>query len=564
MKLNKIIGIFLLSVTQIFAQDLGTTEVKVLEGFKPSIPDASRLNKKAFFQDTTKKDRGQEYKVINTDLKSDYKTKPLKAAKVKADKIQQLYGTKVGVGFGNAWTTKASILHNSKRSRTFSYGVVANHFANKYSVPHPYYEGVQPAIPKSPYQVRNSKNTFHLYGKKISASHIYVANLDYDRRTALYYSEGLVDLIEDKFFRNRFTYSKLSFSAISKETNKDKLRYNTNFFVSDLNELSENQIHLSSNLSKKIKSYESFLSIEYNNYSNYNNPDCSVDGINVNSLSVSPSLLLPKYGVDFDLGLSLRYVSDDSFNIFPQIKASKELVKDVLMVYAGFRNKAQRHTLKSLADENPYIHSFGSNQSILAGNKVLQNLKTTNVNELFVAMKNKLGVEEFFEGSVAYGVVNNFTHFVSVVNGNYNRFLANYGDLKQLHISANYDRKVNDIIGFNATANYYNWDQDVYYKPKFKAELRVPINLRDKIRVAPSLSYMGGRKALYENLMTYDLGLPFDLPAQFHANLGMHYNYSKQLSAYLMLNNLTNSRQEMWSGYQEVGFNGVFGVNYSF
>ena len=87
MKLNKIIAVLLLSTTQLLAQDIGTTEVKVMEGFKPTIPEASRLNEKATFADTTKKDRTQEYAVIATDLKSDYKTRPLKAAKVKADKI---------------------------------------------------------------------------------------------------------------------------------------------------------------------------------------------------------------------------------------------------------------------------------------------------------------------------------------------------------------------------------------------------------------------------------------------------------------------------------------------
>ena len=87
MKLNKIIAVLLLSTTQLLAQDIGTTEVKVMEGFKPTIPEASRLNEKATFADTTKKDRTQEYAVIATDLKSDYKTRHLKAAKVKADKI---------------------------------------------------------------------------------------------------------------------------------------------------------------------------------------------------------------------------------------------------------------------------------------------------------------------------------------------------------------------------------------------------------------------------------------------------------------------------------------------
>ena len=132
MKLNKIILLLLLSATHLFAQDIGTTEVKVVEGFKPAIPQATRLNEKATFADTIKKDKSQEYTVISTDLKSDYKTRPLKAAKVQQDKIPQLSGTKVAVGVGNAFATKASIVHNSMRSKTLSYGVLLNHFANKY------------------------------------------------------------------------------------------------------------------------------------------------------------------------------------------------------------------------------------------------------------------------------------------------------------------------------------------------------------------------------------------------------------------------------------------------
>ena len=128
MKLNKIFIVILFSTSQLLAQDIGTTEVRVVEGFIPTIPEASRLNEKAAFADTIKKVRTQEYAVVETDLKSNYKTRPLKAAKVKADKIAQLYGTKVGLGFGNAWTTKASIVHNSKRSKTLSYGILLKSF----------------------------------------------------------------------------------------------------------------------------------------------------------------------------------------------------------------------------------------------------------------------------------------------------------------------------------------------------------------------------------------------------------------------------------------------------
>ena len=70
-----------------------------------------------------------------------------------------------------------------------------DHFSNKYQ-------------PKG-FQAKNSKNTLYLYGKKINAKHILIANLDYDRRAALYWDE-LSTFKEEKFLNNRFSYTKFT------------------------------------------------------------------------------------------------------------------------------------------------------------------------------------------------------------------------------------------------------------------------------------------------------------------------------------------------------------------
>ena len=560
MRLSKIFLVILFSTSQLLAQDIVATEVIVVEGFIPSIPEASRLNEKAAFADTIKKERTQKYAVAETNLKSDYKTRPLKAAKVRADKIAKLYGTKVGLGFGNAWTTKASVIHNSKRSKTLSYGILLNHFANKYDV-------TPSSSAKFPNTAKSSMNNMHLYGKKINADHIFMVSLDYQRKTTKRIMENPDSYELNSSSLKRFSYTNLSFSAISKELEPDKFKHHTTFFISDLNELSENQIHLSSNLRKTINGLPFSLEIKLNDYLNYNSTGSKFESTNVQSFHFSPSTSITKYGFDFDLGLKFIYFSDGTpFKVFPQIKAAKELVKDVLLVYGGLRHSNQRHTLKSLSDDNPYIHSYGTNQAILSGNIIFQNLKTTDTDELYIAMRNVLAKDEVFEASVAYGAVNNLAHFVGGGDLNYNRFFVNYIDVKQLHISINYSRKINEIIDLNANANYYNWDMEVYHKPNFTFDISTPINLRNKFKVAPSLSYIAKRKTN----SSFDSGSVFlpiivkVLPSQIHMNLGVYYNYTKNISAYLKLKNLTNSKQDVWFGYREVGFNALFGMNYSF
>jgi len=533
----------LLLIRQILLmKDISTTEVKVVEGFKPAIPQATRLNEKATFSDTLQKDRSQEYTVIATDLKSDYKTRHLKAAKVKQDKIPQLYGTKVVVGFGNAFVTKASVVHNSMRSKTLSYGVLLNHFSNKYYID----EGI----------AKNSKNTMHLYAKKISSTHIFLGNLDYDRRTALYWSKD-TPLLDEENYRNRFAYTRFSLSAISQELSADKLKHNTIFYISDFNEMSENRIHLGSVMSKNIRGYPFILDVEFDDYINYNNQQeiFNLSQKNVQLIDIGPSFSFERFGIDFTTALSINYFSDANkkIDIFPEVLATKELVKNILLISAGIDNPMYRNTYKSLSDENPFIHTLGTNQKVIA-NDIVLDLRTTEAKQFFFNIRNVLGKDEVFEGSVAYGSVENFAHFVGVDTLSYNRFLVEYIDVKQLHINANYDRKINNIMSVNVNADFYKWDTLVYDKPNFTCELSAPINLRNKIKVNPTLSYIGKR--------VYDVGK--ELSAQFHANLGLYYNYTQNIGAYLQLNNLTNSKQELWKDYREVGFNGLFGLHYSF
>ena len=543
MSLDRLVLLILVSVSSTFAQDIGTTEIKVTEGFAPKIPDAFRLNRNASFADTLKKDRAQIYELFDTNLNSDYKTKPLAAAIVKDDKIPQLIGSQIGIGFGSNWITNASILHNSKRSKTFSYGVVANHFSNKYQFS------------------ENSKNSLLLYRKKISSSYIFLSDLVYDRRTASYYDEEKYRGL-DNFFRNRFAYTKLSLSVVSKQKSSQELKHHTVFFVSDLNELSENQIHLSSNLSKIIKGSPYALKIAFNDYLGYNNPNSKVNNTDLKWLAFSPATSFTKYDVDFNLAIDVDFVSNNSsISFFPQFKATKVLVEDILLISGGLLHTKHRTSIKSLSDENPYIHSFGLNQSILEDSNFLQELKITTNKELYLSMQNMLSSDEIFEVSIAYGTVSNFVNFISIDHQVYSRFNALYLDVMQLHINTNYSRKINDIISMTANADYFSWDEDVYHKPNFIVNLSSLANLRDKIKASFTLDFFGERRLRSSYWPEIE---PSVLPAHINANIGLYYSYSNQISGYLKLNNLTNSKEDLWLGYPDIGFNVSFGVSFSF
>ena len=549
MKNRVSILILLLFAFHTKAQDIKVTEVRVTEHFVPSVPQANKLNEQATFLDTIKVDKSQKYSIIQHSLRADYKTRPLKAAKVKAETISKLYGTKISIGTGFRIGSKATIAHNSNRSKTLSYGVLFNHFNNNVKIDNKL--------------AGRSYNNLHLYAKTIKKDKIYIANFDYERIGAFTYGIGTdkkdIKGFENNPFYNRFSYTKFSLSAISTEREEDKLKHTTTFFVSDLNEFSENQISLSTNMSKTINNLPFNLEIELNDYLNYNNKDSKYESSDVKSLHFSPSFSITKFGIDFDLGLELHYLSDDTpFEIFPQIKMTQEMVKDVLLVYGGIRHSEQRHTIKSLSDKNPYIHSYGTNQSIVGNNGFVHQLETTDTDELYLAMQNVLGKDEVFNGSIAYGNVRNFAYFDLLDTLAYKRFVVNYIEVWQLHANATYDKKINNLVSLKINADYYNWNEKISHKPNITFDISAPINLRDKIKVIPTFSYFGKRNSAVSKKDFKEL------PTRFHFNLALQYHYSKILSAYLHLNNLNGSNKELWRDYQEIGFNCVFGLSYSF
>ena len=148
----------------------------------------------------------------------------------------------------------------------------------------------------------------------------------------------------------------------------------------------------------------------------------------------------------------------------------------------------------------------------------------------------------------------------------YNRFQANYIDVLQLHCKADYSKKINNLLSFIMTLDYYRWSQEIYYKPNFICSVSLPFTLRNKIKVSSKLIYKGPRNSFASDTWPspYKDSDGGKLDSQLYANLSIHYIYSKKISAYLDLNNITNSVNDVWPSYERLGFNGVFGLKYFF
>ena len=548
--------LFCFSNNYIFSQDLKTTEIRVVEGLDVSVPDANKLNVKAFFMDTTKIDKTQKYSFVDKALYSSFNTRPLTAARIKNNNQINTNSSNISLAFGN----------NSYQSGKFNFSKMYNHS---------FYYGIGLSIQNSEFNtstdelnVLRKNPVFYLYAKNIFKKNIVSSKISHQRITT---NHGF-----SKSSESQFSYSELSLKMNSrgKDNSFDHI---SEISLKDLNSKIENHVFIGTEISKTINSIPIALELEFNNYLNYQNNDDILDReeLDVKILDISPKLSFAKYGFDINIGFNLGIENNNAENtadIFPLLEISKELVDNVINLSFGVDRSDYRNTLASLTKENPYIHSFGLNanedpslnhvDTINFSHK----LETTDIYEAFLNLDNKLSNNEMLSFKLAYGKILNHHSFILTTINDQRKFEIEYLDVWQLRANASYQKEFNNLIALYIDINY-NWhDEVVSNKAVLTGQISLPVTLRNKIKATPSLSYIGPREALILS------GL-FIEPAEYETiqldhlyflDLDINYNYSEKIGFSIKANNILNVTTPFWNGYEEMGINFSLGLNYIF
>ena len=548
--------LFCFSNNYIFSQDLKTTEIRVVEGLDVSVPDANKLNVKAFFMDTTKIDKTQKYSFVDKALYSSFNTRPLTAARIKNKNQINTNSTNISLAFGN----------NSYQSGKFNFSKMHNRS---------FYYGIGLSIQNSEFNtstdelnVLRKNPVFYLYAKNIFKKNIVSSKISHQRITT---NHGF-----SKSSESQFSYSELSLKMNSrgKDNSFDHI---SEISLKDLNSKIENHVFIGTEISKTINSIPIALELEFNNYLNYQNNDDIFDReeLDVKILDISPKLSFAKYGFDINIGFNLGIENNNAENtadIFPLLEISKELVDNVINLSFGVDRSDYRNTLASLTKENPYIHSFGLNANedpslnIVDTINFSHKLETTDIYEAFLNLDNKLSNNEMLRFKLAYGKILNHHSFILTTINDQRKFEIEYLDVWQLRANASYQKQFNNLIALNIDINY-NWlDEVVSNKAVLTGQISLPVTLRNKINAMPSLSYIGPREALILS------GL-FIEPAEYETiqldhlyflDLDINYNYSEKIGFSVKTNNILNVTTPFWNGYEEMGINFSLGLNYIF
>ena len=557
-KLIKYLPLILLcfSSNYIFSQDLKTTEIRVVEGLDVSVPDANKLNVKAFFMDTTKIDKTQKYSFVDKALYSNFNTRPLVAARIKNKNQINTNATNVSLAFGN----------NSYQSGKFNFSKIHNRS---------FYYGIGLSVQNSEFStsadnlsVVRKNPVFYLYAKNIFEKNIVSSKISHQIITT---NHGF-----SKSSESQFSYSDLSVKMNSRGK-KNSFDHVSEISLKDLNSKVENHIFIGTEISKTINSIPIALKLEFNNYLNYQNNDdvLNREELDVKIIDISPKFSIAKYGFDINIGFNLGIENNNAENtadIFPLLEISKELVDNVINLSFGLDRSDYRNTITSLTKENPYIHSFGLNAqegsslTIVDTINFSHKLETTDIYELFLNLDNKLSNNEMLSIRLGYGKILNHHSFILTTINNHRKFEIQYLDVWQFRANAKYQREFNNLLSLNVDVNYHWFDQLVSNKAGLTAEISLPVTLRNKIKAIPSMNYIGSRDALIlSGLFIYPPEYEtIQLDNLYLLDLDINYNYTEKIGLSIKAHNILNVTTSLWNGYEEMGINYSLGLNYIF
>ena len=257
-------------------------------------------------------------------------------------------------------------------------------------------------------------------------------------------------------------------------------------------------------------------------------------------------------------------------HIYPDLNFSFNIVPSYVSFFADMTGKLVKNEPLNIIGENPFIFP----------GKTLFNIPNTDYSIVVkTGLTGSTGIDGNYQLSASYSVVNDMLLFTNQVikdgaiplsGGGGNYFIPLSHDAEILNMHGEMGGKITDLLSLNAEANYYRYtlsqNQFAWNKPDWDASVGFKYNLMNKIIAGMDLNALGKRKLL---VTTEDISVPsftyqtIDMPVHININISAEYRYTKILSFWMKVNNISFSRYYEWAYYPSQRFMCLLGFTYS-
>lgn len=491
----------------------------------------------------------------------------ISASRIKIiDKLEKLYPGYVKLGLGNYSMPLGELYYNALRNRKFNYGVHGNHLSSF---------GKLKNYAPSQFDLTTGK----LFGDFFMRNHELNTQFNYLNHGYHYY--GLLnDSIPKDSLQNRVAAYKgaIKFSN-SPSRDSARLLYDAYADYQFFHEFNKDPLKLSTANARentinfgtvfKYKHQENWFALQADfllNYYKFGEKDTSIAVIDRkdsrnNIISLKPTIttfqfndkLRAEVGIDMNFDIHAGKI----FKPVPIVNAQYDLLKGILIPYAGIGGDLTQNSFYHLNRTNPFILSS-------------VNIRNRKEFKIYAGLKGS------FSKRISYNVMIHTTKFTdyalftndTVFSDQY-KFNVVYDGIRVSGIKGSVTYQKDEKLKVDAYTELNRYTADVqkyaWHLPELVIGLRGNYNLFDKIYVKADVSLQGGRKSpggIFQPTNSddskYKLGFINDI------NLEAEYRYNKRISAFIQFNNVASQRYFRWYNYPVQRFQVLGGVTFSF
>ncbi len=549
----------LLSV-QGFAQLDTTTRysesVIVIAGFDPVISDAFKISDRPLLRDTLVATPKFSYDVVPYKIPTQYQPLEINPARVAGEPLPKLYRNLIKAGFGNYTTPYLDVHLMNTRSSKFAVGANYRHLSSAGKIKEYAHAGY-------------SDNDATLFGKYFFDKLTLATSADYKRDAVHFYGFKPEENPNYTYTKNDIKHVlnyygfNASLASNNVKPNAWKHHYNLKYHYFN-NNFHHREIMggFDGNIAKNMKIFK-FSDTEKLNIdlsTDYLNNRMDTLALLDNSLiKFSPSLSTEhkEYYVSLGFKSVIRNQtgSTSDFLFFPTIDARLVLVPRIISIFAGLDGDINRYSFYEISDINPYINPFVNLTYELEKNKIYGGIHSNFSKQL--GMRIEISTSQI-EGMLFF--LNDTSNLLL------NRFNTIEDELTKVNVNADVSFVSNEKLSFNFRTSYFQYSNknelNPWHMPSMVYSLTSFYNLQDKIIVRVDGLVTTGRLARIKDIDGNMLNKSLNTSVDF--NLGVEYRYTKLMSAFLNINNISSSRNYYFYQYPTQRINFILGVTYSF
>jgi hypothetical protein len=517
---------------------IGDEKVTVVREFNPLIQDANKINFPPEPVEVKEEKTELQYTVPVQLFPLSYPQANLKPLAIAKEKTESYFNSFARLGFGTQWSPLAEVRFVEGKRDKFLFGA------------HGKYRSAHGSKIKSQ---DFSKTYASLFTDAYVRNSLFRANASYTQNINYYYGYDVLKStpkLTQKQLRQTFNIADVQLQLLNAKRRGPAFDYDGkvqfNYLV-DRFKLNEYFINADIWFQKSFKEMHHVSLQLFDDFSSFKD-------VNGATLNRNIFLVKAKYHFkykDWNMSGAVSPVWEAGiFHFFPDIALQRNLYKEYITLYSGWKMELRKNSYLSHVQTNPWLEQITVND-----------LKNGWLEERFTGLK---GTVKKFSYNLRFAQ-NLYRHMPVYVNDTLNmqRFKVLYDrrtNMLNFHAELGYRAMSN--LQFNVTFDFINYEADrvarIYHQPRFNARFNTQYTIAEKIMLQLDVIGMDGVYALTPGNKEIQLKPTVDV------NLGATYVFSKRFSFFVYLNNLASVKYQRYYLYPSYGFNALAGATLHF